>query len=88
MADFRRWKRKVKETVLVNSLLATTLSPEAIEAACRAFGHAWRETFWNPTTTKCLVLDIGLHSATTTMSPSLALMQAGLCAVIRDFCLW
>src|SRR4030043_409328 len=46
------------------------------------------EPFWNPTTTKCLVLGMGLHSATTTRSPSLALMQEGLCAVTLDFCLW
>jgi hypothetical protein len=51
MADLTPWRRKLKSALLVNSILAQALSPKAIEAACRALGHEWRESFWDPTTT-------------------------------------
>jgi hypothetical protein len=83
MADLKRWKRNLKETLLVNSLLATTLSPEAVEAACRAFGHTWRETFWNPTTTLLTFL-LQVLSAEKTLRAAVADLLAQLAALGRQ----
>ena len=83
MADLKRWKRNLKETLLVHSLLATTLSPEAIEAACRRFGHAWRETFWNPTTTLLTFL-LQVLSAEKTLRAAVADLLAQLAALGRQ----
>jgi len=82
MADLNRWKRDVKETLLVNSLLASTLSPEAIEAACREFGHVWRATFWNPTTTLLTFL-LQVLSAEKTLRAAVADLLSQLVALGR-----
>ena len=83
MADLKRWKRNLKETLLVHSLLATTLSPEAIEAACRRFGHAWRETFWNPATTLLTFL-LQVLSSEKTLRAAVADLLAQLAALGRQ----
>jgi len=51
MAHLTPWRRKLKSALLVNSVLDQVLCPTVIEAVCRAFGHTWRDSFWNPTTT-------------------------------------
>jgi hypothetical protein len=83
MADFRRWRRQLKSTLLVNSLLGSALSREAIDAACRTFGHAWRETFWNPTTTLLTFL-LQVLSAEKTLRAAVADLLAGLAALGRE----
>jgi hypothetical protein len=82
MADLKRWKRNLKETLLVHSLLTTTLSPEAIEAACRDFGYAWRESFWSPTTTLLTFL-LQVLSAEKTLRAAVADLLAQLVALGR-----
>lgn len=82
MADLKRWKRNLKDSLLVNSLLASTLSPEVIAAACRACGHAWRETFWNPTTTLLTFL-LQVLSAEKTLRAAVADLLAQLAALGR-----
>ena len=83
MADLKRWKRHLQETLLVNSLLASALWPAAIEATCRAFGHAWRETFWNPTTTLLTFL-LQVLSAEKTLRAAVADLLAQLAALGRE----
>ena len=83
MADLKRWKHNLKETLLVNSLLATTFSQPAIETACRAFGHAWRESFWDPTTTLLTFL-LQVLSAEKTLRAAVADLLAQLLALGRQ----
>lgn len=49
--DLTRWKRELKRGVLVNSLISEIFFPEAVEGACRAAKHVWRQSFWSPTVT-------------------------------------
>lgn len=82
MADLKRWKRHLKETLLVHSVLGTTLSPQAIAAACRAFGHAWRASFWDPGTTLLTFL-LQVLSAEKTLRAAVADLLAQLAALGR-----
>ena len=51
MAHLTHWKRHLKTSLLGNAIVSRALSTPVIEAACGALGYAWRESFWNPTTT-------------------------------------
>jgi len=51
MAYLTHWKGQLKSDLLVNSAVCDAMSPAAIEACCREAGHAWRDTFWSPSTT-------------------------------------
>lgn len=82
MADLTPWRRKLKSALLVNSILAQALSPKAIEAACRASGHEWRDTFWNPTTTLVAFL-FQVLSAEKTLRAAVADLLAQLTALGR-----
>lgn len=83
MADLKRWKRNLKETLLVNSLLAAALSRQTIEAACRASGHAWRASFWDPTATLFTFL-LQVLSAEKTLRAAVADLHAQLLALGRQ----
>lgn len=83
MADFTHWRRQLKTTLLVNSLLGTAFSPKAIEAACRAFGYVWRESFWNPTTTLLAFL-LQVLSAEKTLRAAVADLLSQLAALGRE----
>jgi hypothetical protein len=82
MAHLKRWKRDLKETLLVHSVLGTALSPEAIEAACRASGHAWRASFWDPASTLLTFL-LQVLSAEKTLRAAVSDLLAQLAAVGR-----
>ena len=82
MADLTPWRRKLKSALLFNSILTQALSAEAIEAACRALGHEWRDTFWNPTTTLVTFL-FQVLSAEKTLRAAVADLLAQLAALGR-----
>jgi hypothetical protein len=82
MADLTHWRRELKSTLLVHSAIGRALSPQAIQSACRAAGHAWRETFWNPTTTLLTFL-FQVLSAEKTLRAGVADLLAQLAALGR-----
>jgi len=82
MADLTPWRRELKSALLVNSILAQVFSAEAIEAACRALGHEWRDSFWNPTTTLVTFL-FQVLSAEKTLRAAVADLLAQLAALGR-----
>jgi hypothetical protein len=99
MADLTPWRRKLKSALLFNSILTQALSLEAIEAACRALGHEWRDTFWNPTTTlvtflfqvlsaektlRAAVADLLAQLAASPMAEIDGHQQRGTCSAARD----
>ena len=83
MGDLTPWRRKLKSALLVNTVLTQALSPEAIEGFCRAFGHAWRDSFWNPTTTLTTFL-FQVLSAERTLRAGVADLLAQLTALGRE----
>jgi hypothetical protein len=83
MAHLTHWRSQLKRSLLVNSVIGQVLSPRAIEAACRAVGHAWRETFWTPTTTVLAFL-LQVLSAEKTLRAAVADLLAQLAAQGRE----
>ena len=51
MAHSNAWRQRLKSALLLNPDIQTVLSPEAVETACQAIGHSWRDSFWSPSIT-------------------------------------
>ena len=82
MAHLTHWRSQLKRGLLVNSVLAQALRPEAIEGPCRALGHTWRDSFWNPVTTLLTFL-FQVLSAEKTLRAGVADLLAQLAAIGR-----
>jgi hypothetical protein len=51
MANLTLWRRRVKDDLFGNPIVARSLRSSLIEAHCRQAGHRWRDSFWSPPTT-------------------------------------
>lgn len=51
MSSDSHWKWKFKSAISASRSVAMLLAAPEIERRCRDGGHAWRRSFWSPTTT-------------------------------------
>lgn len=51
MSSFSQWTRQFKSAVATSQAVLALLSTAAVERRCRDARHAWRASFWSPTTT-------------------------------------
>jgi len=79
MANLALWRRRVKDDLLGNPVVARTLRTSLIEAHCRQAGHQWRDSFWSPSTTMLAFLLQVLDGAKT-LRAAVALVLTQLAA--------
>ncbi|MFO0872433.1 MAG: hypothetical protein U0575_00490 [Phycisphaerales bacterium] len=65
MSSIAQWRRRFKSAIAGSQAVTLLLAVAEVERRCREVRHAWRESFWSPTTTLVAFLLQSLNGART-----------------------
>ena len=79
MAHLTLWRRRLKSTLAIDTVLRELFSAPTIEGLCRQAGHHWRNSFWSPSMTMLTFL-LQVLDETKTLRAAVSALLAQLAA--------